>query len=74
MTIHSDYDHVSYGGLEPQVEGDERWSVKEMNDTTSSVQIEFQVSCKGEENETDLYKVKEFFRIRHDKKEKRRIF
>lgn len=71
VTIHSDYDHVSYGGLEPQVEGDERWSVKEMNDTTSSVQIEFQVSCKGEENETDLYKVKEFFRIRHDKKEKK---
>lgn len=71
VTIHSDYNHVTYGGLEPQVEGGERWSVKEMNDVTSSVQIEFLVSCKGEENETDLYKVKEFFRIRHDKQKKK---
>lgn len=71
VTIHSDYDHVTYGGLEPDVEGGERWSVKEMNDATSSVQTEFLISCKGEENERDLYKVKEFFRIRHDKQAKK---
>ena len=65
VTIHSDYDHVTWGELEPQVEGGESWLIKELNDTSSSVQLEYQVRCQGEENEDDLYKVKEFFRVRY---------
>ena len=42
-----------------------RWNVKELTDNYTSVQLEYQVRCKGEENETDLYNVKEFFRVRH---------
>lgn len=71
VTIHSDYDQVSYGELEPKVEGGERWEIKEMNDTSSSIQAEFIVRCKGEENEDDLYKVREFFRVRYDSNAKR---
>ena len=65
VTIHSDYDHVSWGELEPVVEQGERWYIKEMNSSSTSVQLEYRVRCKGEENETDLYTVKEFFRVRH---------
>ncbi|MGN1266416.1 MAG: hypothetical protein ACI4UH_00625 [Dorea sp.] len=65
VTIHSDYDHVTWGGLEPQVEGGERWSIKEMNSVYTSVQLEYIVHCKGEENEIDEYKVQEFYRVRH---------
>ncbi|MGN1166882.1 MAG: hypothetical protein ACI4S2_10715 [Lachnospiraceae bacterium] len=65
VTIHSDYDHVTWGDLEPTVEGRETWLIKELNGTTSSVQLEYQVRCKGEENEEDIYKVKEFFRVRY---------
>lgn len=64
VTIHSDYDHVTWGGLEPQVTGGERWKLLETNENYSSVLLEYEVSCKGEENETDLYTVKEFFRVR----------
>lgn len=71
VTIHSDYDHVTWGELEPQEEGGESWLIKELNGTSCSVQLEFQVRCKGEENEDDLYKVKEFFRVRYDKYSKK---
>jgi hypothetical protein len=36
VTIHSDYDHVTWGDLEPMVVGRERWNVVEMNETFSS--------------------------------------
>lgn len=65
VTIHSDYDHVSWGNLEPTVEKGERWNIKEVNSNSMSVQLEYRVRCKGEENETDVYCVKEFFRVRH---------
>ena len=65
VTIHSDYDHVYWGSLEPEVEKGERWNIKEINSNSISVQLEYRVRCKGEENETDIYAVKEFFRVRH---------
>lgn len=64
VTINSDYDHVTWGDLNPMVVGKERWHIVEMNETFTSVQLEYEVSCNGEENETDTYKVKEFFRVR----------
>lgn len=65
VTIHSDYNQVTWGDLEPSVEGGERWFIKETNSTYTSVVLEYKVRCKGEENEEDVYKVKEFFRVRH---------
>ncbi len=64
VSIHSDYDHVTWGGMEPQVTGEERWKILESNPTYTSVLLEYEVSCTGEENETDLYMVREFFRVR----------
>lgn len=65
VTINSDYDHVSWGSLEPEVENSELWNIKEINSTYTSVQLQYRVRCKGEENESDIYSVKEFFRVRH---------
>lgn len=64
VSIHSDYDHVTWGEMAPQVTGEERWKILETNQTYTSVLLEYEVACKGEENETDLYTVKEFFRVR----------
>lgn len=64
VTIHSTYDQVTWGDLEPQVSGGERWKITETNESYTSVLLEYEVYCKGEENETDLYMVKEFFRVR----------
>lgn len=63
-TIHSSFNHVTWGELEPQVVGEERWKILETNKAYTSVLLEYEVSCKGEENETDIYTVKEFFRVR----------
>ena len=65
VTIHSNYDHVSWGALEPMVEKGERWNIKEVNSNAVSVQLEYRVRCKGEENDSDVYHVKEFFRVNH---------
>ena len=65
VNIHSDYEHVTWGALVPQIEGNERWMIKEINDISCSVQLQYQIRGKGEENEEDLYKVKEFFRVRY---------
>ncbi len=64
VTIHSDYDHVTWGDLEPSVVGTERWEIKEAKASYTSVLLEYDVRCRGEENEEDLYRVKEFFRVR----------
>lgn len=65
VTIHSDYDHVSWGRLEPMIEKGERWNIKEMSSNSVSVQLEYRVRCKGEENESDVYLIQEFFRVNH---------
>lgn len=65
VTINSDYDHVTWGELSPKVEGSERWSIKELNGSYTSLLMEYRVRCKGEENEEDLYNVRESFRVRH---------
>lgn len=64
VTINSSYDQVTWGSLEPQVSGGERWKILETNEAYTSVLLEYEVYCKGEENENDLYTVKEFFRVR----------
>jgi hypothetical protein len=65
VDIHSSYEQVSWGELEPAIENGMRWKIKELNANYTSVLLEYQVRCKGEENETDLYNVKEFFRVRY---------
>ncbi len=65
VDIHSTFNHVSWGSLHPQVNGNVRWEITEMNNVYTSVRLEYLVDCAGEENDTDEYKVKEFFRVRY---------
>lgn len=65
VTIASNLNQVTWGNLEPQVEQGERWNIKEITPSYVTVQLEYRVRCKGEENETDLYRVSEFFKVRH---------
>lgn len=65
VTIHSDLDHVTWGKLLPEVVGDIRWDIKEMTTTYMSMQLKYQVKCKGDENEEEIHNVKEFFRVRY---------
>lgn len=64
VNIHSDITHIQWGGLEPQVTSDVEWSIKESNTVYTSILAKYQVSCIGDNEETGVYNVKEFFRIR----------
>ena len=71
VTINSDFDHVSWGKLEPQVIEKVRWKIKELKNSYTCLELEYQVAGKGEENEQDAYRVDEFFKIRHFAKAKK---
>lgn len=66
VTIHSDSNHVMWGDLAPEVKGDVQWDIKESNSTYTSILARYQVTCK-EGDETTLYNVREFFRVRVNK-------
>lgn len=65
VNIHSDFDHITWSGLSPEIVGDVQWEVMEANSQYMSILLSYQVNCKGEINETDRYNVKEFFRVRY---------
>lgn len=64
VNIHSDITHIQWGDLEPRVTSDVEWSIKESNTVYTSILAKYQVSCIGDNEETGVYNVKEFFRIR----------
>ncbi len=64
ITISSDIDNVMWGSLNPTVSSDEVWSIKESNETYTSILGEYQVSCADEDGNMQTYNVREFFRIR----------
>ncbi len=66
VTINSAYKTVLWGELKPEIVGGVRWNVKELGDNYTAVQLQYQVRCTGEENDTDLYVVTEFYRVRYD--------
>jgi hypothetical protein len=65
-SIYSNIDNVTWGELEPEVVGEVTYEIKELNPVFASIQLSYQVSCKGEKNERELYNVQEFFRVRDD--------
>ncbi len=65
VTIHSDLKHVMWGDLNPRMKNKVRWSIKETNEVYTAIQLKYQVTCKGDDNEEETYNVKEFFRVRY---------
>ena len=64
VTIESDYDYVTWKGLEPQMVGNITWFIHEANSTSTSVSMRYQVVLGGIKNDDTIYTVDEFFRIR----------
>lgn len=65
VNIHSDITHILWGVLAPELVGEAEWSIKESNSVYTSLLARYQVSCQDENGETDLYNIKEFFRVRY---------
>lgn len=64
VNIHSDITHIQWGDLNPEVQGEVRWSIKESDSVYTSLLAKYQVSCEDDNGETQMYDIKEFFRVR----------
>lgn len=63
VTIHSDLQHIMWGSLEPEIVNDLQYEIKEAKEAYTSVLLRYQVVCAGDNNEKELYNVKEFFKV-----------
>lgn len=63
VTIHSDLQHILWGSLKPELVNDLQYEIKEAKKAYTSVLLTYQVACTGDNNEQELYNVKEFFKV-----------
>ncbi len=64
VNIHSSFDLIRWGNLNPKVEGSIVPTVKEINADTASVELKYMISAETESG-LEYYYVKEFYRIRY---------
>ena len=67
VTIHSDLKHSMWGELKPEIVGDLHYEIKETKTAYTSVLLNYQVKCAGDNNKEELYNVKEFFKVSYGK-------
>lgn len=65
VNIKSTNDMVSWGKLEPQLFRKGIPTIKDINETTGSISIEYMISAKDEEGNQELYHVTDFYRMRY---------
>lgn len=67
VTLHSNFKHVMWGDLRPQVLDTPVLEVLEATKSYTCVQLRYRVQCAGDNNEEEVYVVKEFFKIAYGK-------
>ena len=67
VTIHSDLKHSMWGELKPEIVGDLHYEIKETKTAYTSVLLNYQVQCAGDNNKEELFNVKEFFKVSYGK-------
>jgi len=65
ININSSLSEISWGNLAPQLCQEGIPVIKEINETTASVVLEYQLTSQNDEEETELYDVKEFYRMKY---------
>ena len=68
VTIHSDLNHIMWGDLKPKRVGQLHMEIKEVQEAYTSVLLQYQVKSTGDNNEEELYNVKEFFKVAYGTK------
>ena len=61
--IHCSMDQLSWGSLSPQAYYKPTPDLKEINDTTATIVMDYMISAKNENDETELYAVSEYYRM-----------
>lgn len=67
VTIHSEVQQVTWGKLNPARASDIQWSIKETNASYTSILLTYTVACQVGEEETEMYNVKEYYKVRNGK-------
>lgn len=65
ITLNSSLSDVSWGNLKPQMAKRGVPVIKDINETTASISLEYQISSKNDNGDTELYDVTEFYRMRY---------
>lgn len=65
VTIKSRLSAVSWGNLSPRILKRGIPTIKEINETTASMSVDYQISARDEEGSTEIYDVSEFYRMRY---------
>lgn len=65
ISINSTLSQVSWGDLAPQVYKRGIPVIKDINETTASISLEYQISAKDGNGRTEIYDVEEFYRMRY---------
>lgn len=66
ISITSSLSDISWGKLKPQIAKRGIPVIKDINETTASISLEYQISARNENSSTELYDVEEFYRMRYD--------
>lgn len=65
VDIHASLDQISWGSLEPQISQSAIPTIKDINETTGSIELEYQISAVNADGETEYYEVRDFYRLRY---------
>lgn len=65
VNIHSSLEQVTWGNLNPKVVKKPVPLIKELNETTASISMEYLLSAQDEDGNTEYYQVQEFYRLRY---------
>ena len=65
VTIHNTLSQISWGTLKPMLIQRGIPTIKDINETTASVSIDYQISARDNDSNVELYNVTEFYRMRY---------
>lgn len=65
VSIKSSLDMITWGKLNPQISRKGVPIIKDINETTGSITLKYQISAKDDEGNQELYEVSDFYRMRY---------
>ncbi len=65
ITINSGLSNISWGSLSPKLYMEGVPLIDDINETTASISLNYQVSAENDEGKTEIYDVTEFYRMRY---------
>ncbi len=65
INIHSSLDMVTWGDLSPTISKRAIPVIKDINETTGSIALDYELTAQNENGQTETYNVTEFYRMRY---------